>query len=159
MPDGLPPLAHVPHLERLLAPDEVIIYTAKLHPLYGFGWLLAGLLALYGGIWLKPLWLFAVLLFGIYAIPFRNFEMAITTRRLLLRHGFMRLNMEGIMATKLEDWRVQQTLVQSFMHTGHLTLHVQEGKNLREITLPWIWHPITLVEALETLQMNEANHG
>ena len=45
----IPPLQATPNLERLLMPDEGIIYTAKLHPLYGWPILLAAVVWLAAG--------------------------------------------------------------------------------------------------------------
>jgi Bacterial PH domain len=151
---ALPPLSATPHVSRLLAPDEVIIYTAKLHPLHGWPWLLgAGLVGLLGLRVVAILVVPAFVLGGIYLLAFRHFEMAVTTRRLLLRWGRFGTQLEGILPEKLEDWRVQQSVWQSMLHAGTLTLRVKEGRELRVIALPWVWHPLTLVEALETLQL------
>jgi hypothetical protein len=153
MANGLPPLAPVPHLVRLLAPDEVIIYTAKLHPLHGWPWLLAALLVAVAGWWLKPLWLVSLVLVGIYGLALQNFECAVTTRRLLLRQGRFGVSTEGILGEKIAEWHVTQRLVQQPLRAGMVLLMLKEGNALRPLTLLWLWHPFSFIEALETLQM------
>ena len=152
--NGLPPLQPTPNLSRLLAPEEEIIYTAKLHPFYGFWWLGLGLLAAGLGLWLKPLWLVALVLGFIYLLPFRNFEMAVTTRRLLVRQGRFGITLEGILGEKIVEWHIRQHLLQTWLHAGTVTIRVEENKTLRTIALPWLWHPMTFIEALETLQLD-----
>ena len=150
---SLPPLASVPHLERLLAPNEEIIYTAKLHPLHGWPWLLAAVLFGGAGWWWQPLWLSAIVLLFIYSLALRNFAGAVTTHRLLLRYGRFGVQTEGILGEKLAEWRVAQSLLQRLLHAGTVQLVVKESNTLRPLTLLWLWHPLTFIEALETLQM------
>jgi hypothetical protein len=150
---SLPPLAPVPHLGRLLAPDEEIIYTAKLHPLHDWPWLLGATFFGLLGWWWKPLWLMAIGLLFIYSLALRNFEGAVTTRRLLLRGGRFAIQTEGILGEKLTEWRVEQTLLQRLFRAGTVYLVLKEGNTLRPLTLRWLWHPFTFIEALETLQM------
>ncbi|MCA3243928.1 MAG: PH domain-containing protein [Alphaproteobacteria bacterium] len=151
--NGLPPLAPVPHLVRLLAPDEAVIYTAKLHPLHGWPWLLAVLLLAVAGWWLKPLWLASAALLVLYGLAFQNFEAAVTTRRLLLRQGRFGVSTEGILGEKIAEWQVIQRLVQRPLRAGTVRLVLKEGNTLRPLTLLWLWHPFSFIEALETLQM------
>lgn len=153
MANGLPPLAPVPHLARLLAPDEVMLYTAKLHPLHGWPWLLSAVgLGLFGW-WFKPLWLVAAGLLAIYSFALRNFECAVTTRRLLLRQGRFGVSTEGILGDKVAEWHVDQLLLQRPLRAGTVRLILKEGNVLRPLTLQWLWHPFTFIEALETLQL------
>jgi uncharacterized membrane protein YdbT with pleckstrin-like domain len=151
-----PPLQPTPHLTRLLLPEEHIIYTAKLHPLAGWHWVLGGLLLLVLGIWLKPLWLGAAVFLLVYYVPRKNFEMAVTTHRLLLRRGRWHVQLEAIMGENIANWQVLQSLPQRMGHAGTVTLHVHEGKSIRTLDLHWLWHPLTLIEALETLQLPQA---
>jgi uncharacterized membrane protein YdbT with pleckstrin-like domain len=150
---SLPPLQPVPHLARLLTPTEEIIYTAKLHPLHGWPWLIGVLLLACVGWWWKPLWLGAAVVFVLYAQALRNFEGAITTHRLLLRYGRFGVQTEGILADEITAWRVSQTLLQRPLRAGTVQLRLKEGNVLRPLTLSWLWHPFTFIEALETLQM------
>lgn len=150
---SLPPLQPVPHLERLLAPTEELIYTAKLHPLHGWPWLLGALVLACLGWWWKPLWLGAGVLFIIYTLALRNFEGAITTHRLLLRHGRFGVQTEGVLGEKIAEWQVSQTLLQRPLRAGTVQLVLKEGNALRPLKLSWLWHPFTFIEALETLQM------
>lgn len=151
--DGLPPLQATPNLDRLLVPGEEVIYTARLHPLYGFPWLLGGL-ALFAAGWLWSwFWLLAIIPLVIYYLPFYHFELAVTTQRLLLRQGRFGVMTEGTLAEKLEDWHVNQHLFQALLHAGTMTLRIEENRSLRLLTIPWLRNPMSFIEALETLQM------
>lgn len=153
-----PPLQATPHLSRLLLPDEAIIYTAKLHPLYGWPFLLAAILLAVLGWWLKPLWFLALIAVWVYSLPFQNFEMAITTQRILLRQGRFRIGLAAFEGRQLKEWVVHQSLLQSLFHKGTVILHLvdptltDKNRTLRVLELNGIWHPLTLIEALETLQ-------
>jgi hypothetical protein len=154
---ALPPLQPLPHLARLLAPDETLIYTAKLHPLYGWPWLLAALVAglpaflgLSFGLWSIPP---AVMLFIIYLLPFKHFELAVTSKRLLLRYGRFGTVLNDIPPEHINHWRLQQGLFSDLLHYGHLTIYLVAGRELRVLPLKFLWHPLTLLEALETLTL------
>lgn len=151
---GLPPLQPVPVISRLLAPDEQIIYTARFHPFLGWYWLCLGVgCAVLGAVYgLWPLWGVSAICCWLWGIPFFVNEMAVTNLRLLLRVGKFKLRMEAISATQLETWRVRQTLLTNLLHCGTVVLVVREGRDMRHIVLPWVWHPVTFIEALETLQ-------
>lgn len=157
MANGLPPLAPVPHLARLLAPDEVIIYTAKLHPCYGWPWSLSAVALSLVGWWFKPLWLVALVLLLVYSMALRNFEGAVTTRRLLIRQGRFGVSTEGILGEKIAEWSVTQTPLQQLLRAGNVQLVLKEGNVLRNLTFNWLWHPFSFIEALETLQMPQKN--
>lgn len=153
----LPPLQPMPNLERLLAPGEEIIYTVRLHPLHGFKWAFSALVFLtlaYWWIWFLPL---GLILTFIYFMPFRTNEIAVTTQRLLIRKGRFRLRLEGVMAKSVEDWRLIQSVAESLLHCGDVEVTVIENRDLRRIWLPTLWHPMTFIEALETLQLQPRN--
>jgi hypothetical protein len=153
MSDGLPPIRPVPHLERLLAPGEEILYTGKLHPFHGWPWLLAAVIVILLGLRMPLLLPVGLVLMMIYALAFHNFQVAVTTRRLLYRYGRFGVNTEGFLANKIEDWQVHQTFLQTILHAGTLRIQIEDNRNLRPIYIPWLWHPMTFVEALETLQL------
>ncbi|NBX85650.1 MAG: hypothetical protein EBQ80_00160, partial [Proteobacteria bacterium] len=148
----LPPLQPVPHLQRLLAPEETIIYTAKLHPLFGWPWLLGGVLLVGLSLWWGIFLGLGLMVLLVYALPFKTNEIAVTTHRLLLRVGLFQLRTEGIGSVQLEEWQLRQNLLQALLHTGCVTIKVKEGRDLRTVVLNKLWHPMTFVEALETLQ-------
>lgn len=156
----LPPLQPVPHVARLLAPQEQIIYTAKLHFLHGWPWLLASIsfLALAFFIWWGMVF-FALPLLIIYSIPFRTNEIAVTTHRLLLRIGRFKLTIEGVTSDRMEEWFVGQTAIQNILRSGDIIIGVKEGKDLRKIYLHQLAHPMSFIEALETLQPQLKNGG
>lgn len=158
----LPPLQKIPNLERLLLPDETVIYTARLHPLFGWQFLFAAIAFTLLGWWLKPLWFAVLLMAWVYYLPFKNFEMAVTTQRILLRQGRFQIGLMAFEGTQLREWVVHQTLLQTVCHAGTVILKLtdmtmpEKSRTTRMIELNGIWHPLTLIEALETLQREGA---
>ena len=157
----IPPLQATPNLERLLVPNEEIIYTAKLHPLYGWSILLAALVLAILGWWMKPLWFVALIAAWVYHLPFQNFEMAVTTQRILIRQGRFKIGMAAYQGADLREWVVHQTLLQSVLHMGSVLLKLtdpaspEKNRTTHVLELNGIWHPLTLIEALETLQRED----
>ena len=149
----LPPLAPVPHLRRLLYPEEQIIYTARLHWLNGWPLLasavVCGVLGLAVWGWLA---LVGVPMLMYYFVPFRTNEIAVTTHRLLLRTGRRTLRMESVEAGQLVDWELVQTPVTNVLNAGAVTLQVREDRDVRNLPLPLLQHPLSFLEALETLE-------
>lgn len=153
MPHGpLPPLQRVPTLERLLVPGEAIIYTGKLHPFYG--WPLGLLTLLCGALaYWWPWMLTGVIVFGVlYLAPLRKNEIAVTSHRLLLRIGRFKLVTETIEGDQLVNWRIAQSAVDNVFHTGTVLLNFSELGVTRKLVLNYLWHPVSFIEALETLQ-------
>ena len=151
---ALPPLHRVPALERLLAPGEQIVYTPVFHPLRGWQWLLPAGICLLLSRWWPAFILPTVILFLIWAIPFFTNQLAITTERLLLRTGCFRLVLEMVDNGEIAGWAIHQNLITSLLRCGTVVVDVvEEGEsNVRHIRLPWVWHPMSFIEALETLQ-------
>lgn len=149
-----PPLQRTPTLSRLLGPNEVIVYTAKLHPLHGWPWLLAALISytLAYAVWFG-FTIPAVPFTMIYILPFFTNEIAVTTHRLLLRHGRFHLHLDSIDANHLDHYQMHQNPLQAILHMGHIILNLIAGKEkvLHQIHLNHLWHPITFLEALTTL--------
>jgi len=162
---SLPPLSLTPHLSRLLGPNEAIIYTGKLHPFHGLSWLLSSLgltasaILLIIAIHPSPIWwvLIGPMLLGAmaclvaYLLPFRNTEIAVTTHRLLLRHGRFSIHTDEIDASHIDHYQLHQTPLSVFFHYGTFILNLQAGKFIYYLTLTEVWHPTTLLEALTTL--------
>ncbi|HEX2859240.1 MAG TPA: PH domain-containing protein [Alphaproteobacteria bacterium] len=155
---NLPPLARTKHLSRLLGPDEVIIYTGKLHPFHGIGWWLGFLflatLAWYlwaAWQWQPYLLVPALICLLIYRLPFHNTEIAVTTHRLLLRYGRFRVHSDEIDGSHIDHYQLHQTPFSSFFHYGTVILNLRAGRDIYYLKLVDIWHPLTLFEALNTL--------
>lgn len=156
---ALPPLSATPHLTRLLAPGEMLVYTARLHPLYGWPWLLAAavaaLPAVLGWGWGVYAIVPATVLFIIYLLPFRNWECAVTNKRLLLRFGLFSLTFNDIPPGHINHLQLKHTVLLDKLHAGHLTLHLQAGNQIHPLTLKYLWHPFTFLQALETLTLDK----
>lgn len=150
----LPPLQRVPNLRRLLAPGEALVYTAKIHPMFGwpFGLVALGFLLL--SYW-WPVALLGTVIFSILHLePLRRNEIAVTSERLLLRVGHFRLLTEAFDGKQLQGWHLHQSILDNALHTGTMVVTARVGEESRDIILRWLWHPLTFVEALETLQPN-----
>lgn len=150
---ALPPLAPIPHLRRLLTPEEVLLYTVKFHPLRGWPWL-AGCLACAGLIFVSAWFVLpAMVLLARWYMPFHTNEVAVTNDRLLLRTGTFHLLLEALNDEGLLHWKMEQNALTAMLNAGTITLKVRgEIGPLREITLPWVWHPMSFLEALAALQ-------
>lgn len=148
----LPPLQPVPTLERLLAPGEVILYTAKLHPLYGAPLALLALACALAAWWQPVAALGSLFFLTLYLVPLRKNEIAVTSKRLLLRIGRFKLLTETVSGDQLINWRVAQSAVDNLLHVGTVQLTFSELGQTRQLVLTHLWHPVSFIEALETLQ-------
>lgn len=153
MPEDMPPLYPTPNLSRLLGPEERIIHTAKLHPFHGFPWLLAAFacVALAYAVW--PWFALAALVPAvIYWLPFHNHEVAVTTHRVLVRHGRFSVHTDAIEPEHLDHYQFHQHTIPGLFHCGNIVLNLQAGRHhMRELPLPHMWHPMTFLEAVTTL--------
>jgi hypothetical protein len=154
---ALPPTQRVPTLRRLLVPGEAIIYTAKFYPLRGWPWLLGGGLLLLASEWWPLLLAPSIALIIWWIMPFRTNQVAVTSQRLLLRLGTARLQLEAIDGKRISSWVVTQSVLEAAAHCGTVTITVDEDGSKRLIQLTWLWHPLTFVEALETLEQGWRN--
>ncbi|MCP5405578.1 MAG: hypothetical protein H6922_05110 [Pseudomonadaceae bacterium] len=149
---SLPPLQPTPNISRLLGPGETVVYTAKLHPLHGWPWLLAALavvaLAYATNAYLA---LLALPLLTVYLLPFRIWEAAVTTHRLLLRHGRFRIALDAIDPDHLDHYQLHQNPFTSLLHCGDVILALRLHRTVTYLPLPSIWHPMSFLEALTTL--------
>lgn len=149
---SLPPLAPIPNLRRLLTPEETLLYTVRFHPLRGWPFLFGALgcliLSYYVPLAILPCAVLAIL----WYIPLMSNEVAVTDDRLLVRIGRFRLMMEAFDDASLLRWRVEQNALDVFLHTGRVVLRIREATMVREIVLNWVWHPMTLLEALQAMQ-------
>jgi hypothetical protein len=149
-----PSLQSVPQLERLLAPEEFLIYTARFSVFRGWKWLFAGtVLWCAAAVWQSwGLVLPGAVFLGIWVTPFITNELAISNKRLMLRVGDFYLRTEAIPSERLESWSIRQNLISSFFHSGTVIIHVKEGMEMRKLIFRWLKNPITFTQALETLQ-------
>jgi hypothetical protein len=155
---------HIPNIRRLIAEGEKVTYIGRQHPLYGWEWLLAAAitlgLSLGFGLHFPVLgWLLlaaSIGLFGIYALPFYFFEMAVTTHRFLAQQGRWHVEMIEILPIHLDHWDLKQNVFLGLIRAGHLTLHLRSGMQLRESRFNWIDDPLELLSHLEKLSPNNA---
>jgi uncharacterized membrane protein YdbT with pleckstrin-like domain len=141
-----------PHLARLLGPAEAFVHVVRLHPLYGWHWVVLAVV-LAGLAYITTAWLLvpAVLFFAAYRLPFITNEMAVTTHRLLLRIGGFTLVLKDIVPEHLDHYRFQQNALQNLLGLATIVLVLRKGGSLVELPLPPIRRPLEFVEALGTL--------
>lgn len=147
-------LARAPRLQCLLTPEETLLYTVRFHPLRGWWLLLAGLACL-GAAWVWPVaFVGAVALVGLWYLPLYTNEVAVTDDRLLLRTGWLSLRLEAIEDHSIFRWEMTQSAVGSMLDYGSVKILIREPQmaSTRAIDLGWVWHPVTLLEALQRMQ-------
>ncbi len=149
---SLPPLAPIPNLRRLLTPEETLLYTVKFHPLRGWPFLLGALASLGVSYLFPPAILLTLVCAVLWYIPLMSNEVAVTNDRLLVRIGRFKLLMEAFDDASVMRWRVEQNALDVFLHTGRVVLRIREATAVREIAMNWVWHPMTLLEALQAMQ-------
>jgi hypothetical protein len=98
----------------------------------------------------------SVLMFGIYALPFYFFEMAVTTHRFLAQQGRWHVEMNEILPVHLDHWDLKQNMLLGLIKAGHVTLHLRSGMQLREQSFRWVNDPLELLAHLEKLSPNNA---
>lgn len=152
MGEGLPPLRNTPHLDRLLWPGEEVIYTPGVHLLEGWPWLL-GTLFFFVLLKLTPWFAVGVAVCGIvWVVPFMTNELAVTTHRFLYRIGRDRLTVGDVEPYKLVGMELDQNPLTNLLNTGKVRINVRSGNAVEGVVLPYVRHPYTLMEALETLE-------
>jgi uncharacterized membrane protein YdbT with pleckstrin-like domain len=145
-------LTRASQLRRLLTPEEVLVYTVRFHYLRGWGVLLAAL-ACFGASYVYPVAMGPfLLLLGLWYLPLKTNEIAVTNDRLLMRTGWLKLRLEAIEDEKLIRWELNQGLVGSLVNAGTVTLIVREVASTRELVVPWVAQPVTFLEALQAMQ-------
>lgn len=146
------PQGRAPNLERLLTPGEKLLYTAKFHPFRGWQALVPAL-ACFGASYYYPLAILPfLLLVGLWYLPLYTNEVAVTNNRLLLRTGWLKLMLEAVEDESLIRWNLEQNAVGSLFDAGTIRIRVREVASTREVLLKWVWHPVTLLEALQAMQ-------
>lgn len=143
----------LPVVTFLLQPDERVAHIARPHLFNGVVWLLATVASAAMAATLWPiLWPLSVVLLAVYILPFTRTEIAITTHRLLVRQGRFKLTTEEIMPHYLEDWHLDQNVLTTLLHCGSVILTIRKGKEVRQLRIPHVAHPIRFLRALENLR-------
>lgn len=145
-------LTRAPSLQRLLTPNETLLYTVRFHYLRGW-WMLMLALGCFAASYQWPLALapFMVLL-GLWYMPLHTNEVAVTDDRLMLRTGWLHLKLEVIEDQNIIRWEMTQNVLGSLLNCGTVRIRVREAASTREIVLGWVSHPVVFLEALQALQ-------
>lgn len=149
---SLPPLSKTPNVSRLLGPGEVVIYTGRLHPIHGVQWLAGFIALLLLARFTTPYLLIPALgCLQVYILPFLNTEIAVTSDRLLVRHGRFSVHLDVIDPGQLDHYQLHQNIASHKMHFGTLILNLVSAGGMQKLVLEDVWHPLSLLEALTTL--------
>jgi hypothetical protein len=139
------------HLSRLLLPGEKALYSVLWYPLRDWPWLLAGIILLVLSLRAVFFLVLALAVLFRWNLPRLTNVVVVTNRRLLLRLGDFKMRTEAFDASQIDGWRVRQNLPMVLLHVGTVELDVRHGNGVTTLVLPWVWHPLSLVEALEQL--------
>ena len=152
-------LNRAPCLQRLLVPNETLLYTVRFHYLRGW-WMLVLALGCFAASYQWPLALGPFMMFLVlWYIPLKTNEVAVTNDRLLLRTGWLKLKLEVIEDQSVIRWELNQNVLGSLFDCGTVTIRVRETASTREIVLRWISHPVVFLEALQALQDEKYSHA
>ena len=132
------------YIESNLMPNEEVIYTTKLHWIVFFSplfWFCVGLfLYLYGDDDLRSLGIVLMFVSVVYGLsPLVNYwtsEFGITTRRVILKTGFIKRNTVEILLSKVESIQVHQSIPGRILGYGTIIIRGTGGvedsfKNIR----------------------------
>jgi uncharacterized membrane protein YdbT with pleckstrin-like domain len=152
-------LTRAPSLQRLLTPNETLLYTVRFHYLRGW-WVLALALGCFAASYQWPLAILPFLvLMGLWYLPLHTNEVAVTNDRLLLRTGWMRIVLQAIEDQNIIRWELTQNALGSMLDCGTVLIWVREAASSRQIVLDWVSHPVVLLEALQALQDEKYAHA
>lgn len=103
------------YVEQVLVPGERIVHLGRTSL-----WSVWHLLAL--GLLLLPVFGLGLVLWGVAYVRIRSTELAVTTRRLIVKHGFIRRSTIEIHIQKVESIQVHQSLLGRLLDFGTLTI-------------------------------------
>lgn len=154
-------LMRAPRLQRLLTPEEKLLYTVRFHPLRGWWVLLPGLACMAAAWWWPPALLPGLLLLGLWYLPLYTNEVAVTDDRLLMRTGWLNLRLIPLQDETILRWEMTQTALGSLLDYGTVQIIVRERElaGTRVFTLPWVWGPVTFLEAMQAMQDEKYRDG
>jgi uncharacterized membrane protein YdbT with pleckstrin-like domain len=144
------------YIEKILAPDEVLIAKARFHWLY---YLLAyGTLALclalggymYSQAW-GPWWAAAVaavgpIVFLRVMVPIWTTEIGVTSERVILKQGFLNRHTDEIELPSIEEINVDQGFLGRLLGFGRITIR---GTGVDDVDIPAIADPLPFSRSVQ----------
>jgi len=144
------------YIEKILAPDEVLIAKARFHWLY---YLLAyGTLALclalggymYSQAW-GPWWAAAVaavgpIVFLRVMVPIWTTEIGVTSERVILKQGFLNRHTDEIELPSIEEINVDQGFLGRLLGIGRVTIR---GTGIDDVDIPAIADPLRFSRSIQ----------
>lgn len=128
-------------IDSLLEPGEDVRSRAKVHPVV----LVPGIAALVVGLWLWPFLLVAALALADAAIRLTCTELAVTSRRVIVKRGFVRRTTIEIPLSAIESIVVEQDPAARLVGAG--TIHVR-GIGGTIAPIRWIASPFSFRTAV-----------
>ncbi len=103
------------YVDEVLAPGEQVVHLGRTSLWSVWHLLLFGLLLL-------PAFGLGLILWGVAYVRIRSTEVAVTTKRLIVKHGFIRRHTIEININKVESIQVDQSLVGRMLNFGTLVI-------------------------------------
>jgi uncharacterized membrane protein YdbT with pleckstrin-like domain len=103
------------YVEGALVQDEQLVHLGRVSL-----WSMAHLIAL--GVLLIPLFGAGLVLLAVLFIRYKSTELAVTTRRVIVKHGFIRRSTVEINLNKVESIQVDQGLLGRMLDFGTLVI-------------------------------------
>jgi uncharacterized membrane protein YdbT with pleckstrin-like domain len=125
------------YVEDALVKDERVVHLGRISLWSLWGYLLAGLLLL-------PVFGVGLVFFGIAYVKYKTTELAITTRRVIAKFGFVSRRTVELNIQKVESIQVEQTVMGRLLDYG--TLVISGGGN-PQAPIPGISDPIAFRKA------------
>jgi uncharacterized membrane protein YdbT with pleckstrin-like domain len=125
------------YVEDALVKDERVVHLGRISLWSLWGYLLAGLLLL-------PVFGVGLVFFGIAYVKYKTTELAITTRRVIAKFGFVSRRTVELNIAKVESIQVEQSVMGRILNYG--TLVIAGGGN-PQAPIPGISNPIAFRKA------------
>ncbi len=131
------------YIEGALVPGEEILYSGHVSAWSLVGWILLGLLLL-------PVWGLGIVFLIVAYVKFKTTELAITSKRVIAKFGFISRHTVELSLSKIESIQVSQGVIGRICNYGSLLV---SGGGTPQATIPNISDPLgfrrAFVEAQE----------
>lgn len=135
------------YVDEVLVPGEQVVHLGRTSLWSVWHLLLFGLLLL-------PAFGLGLILWGVAYVRIRSTEVAVTTKRLIVKHGFIRRHTIEININKVESIQVDQSLVGRMLNFGTLVI---AGTGSSHAPIDGIAEPLAFRRAF--VEAQDAAHG
>jgi uncharacterized membrane protein YdbT with pleckstrin-like domain len=144
------------YVDSILDPNETVVYRATVSIWAFTGKFLLIAVLLVTGFAFPPLWLLALVIAVNVAIAYLTTELAITSKRVVAKFGFIRRQSIELLVSRIETVRVEQGLLGRMMNFGCI---VVAGAGNPSAPIPNISDPMAFRRAAMGLQTEPAEAG